>query len=39
MQLDLTIITKIKEIVRYCESDTYGGKSTLNTYFYYFNVS
>jgi hypothetical protein len=39
MQLDLTVLTKTRESNRCCGLHTYGGKSTLNTRFYHFNVS
>jgi hypothetical protein len=31
MQLDLIILTKIREAIHYCESLEYGGQDTLNT--------
>jgi hypothetical protein len=34
MQLDLTSITKRKEMIRYCESFEYGDKYALNKRFY-----
>jgi hypothetical protein len=34
MQLDLTILTKRKEMIRYCESFGYGGKCALDKHFY-----
>jgi hypothetical protein len=30
MQLDLIVLTKIKETIRYCESFRYGGQNALN---------
>jgi hypothetical protein len=30
MQLDLIVLTKIKRMIRYCESHSYGGKVALN---------
>jgi hypothetical protein len=35
MQHELTILTKTKETIRYCELHAYGGKSALNTRFYH----
>jgi hypothetical protein len=34
MQLDLTVLTERKEMIRYCESIEYGGKYALNKRFY-----
>jgi hypothetical protein len=34
MQFDLTVLTKRKEMIRYYESFGYGGKCTLDKYFY-----
>jgi hypothetical protein len=34
MQLDLTVLTKRKETIRYCGSFGYGGKYVLNKCFY-----
>jgi hypothetical protein len=39
MQLDLTVLTKTKETIRYCESHAYGDKNALKLCFYRFNVS
>jgi hypothetical protein len=39
MQLNLTVLTKIKKATRYCGLHAYGGKSALNTHFYRFNAS
>jgi hypothetical protein len=37
MQLDLTVLTKRKETIRYCESFGYGAKSALDKCFYHSN--
>jgi hypothetical protein len=37
MQLVLIVLTKRKEMIRYCESFGYGGKCTLNKRFYHSN--
>jgi hypothetical protein len=37
MQLDLTVLTKRKETICYCESFGYSGKYTLNKCFYHSN--
>jgi hypothetical protein len=34
---DLTVLTKTKEMTRYCESFRYGGKDALGKHFYRFN--
>jgi hypothetical protein len=39
MQIDLTILTKRKETIRYCESFGYGGKAALDKRFYRSNES
>jgi hypothetical protein len=39
MQLDLTVITKRKEMIRYCESFRYGDKGALDKRFYRSNES
>jgi hypothetical protein len=38
MQLVLIMLTKRKELIRYCESVRYGGKCALDKHFYRFNV-
>jgi hypothetical protein len=35
---DLTVLTKTKQMIRYCESFGYGGKVALDKRFYHFNV-
>jgi hypothetical protein len=37
IQLVLTVLTKRKETIRYCESFGYDGKCALNKYFYHSN--
>jgi hypothetical protein len=37
MQLGLTVLTKRKETIRYCELFGYGGKYALNKHFYRYN--